>query len=129
MSKLCRQCGLVLGAIYGLSLSGSSIAEEMMEKPGGYPERPLSMIVPYGPGGGSGQVSRAMIQGVLDATGVVINPDYKPGGSGLVGLKTYMAAPADGYTVLEHIDDATSAFAAGRSEIHPAEDLIPLVIS
>ena len=47
----------------------------------------------------------------------------------MVGLKTYMAAPADGYTVLEHIDVATSAFAAGRSNIHPANDLIPLVIS
>lgn len=129
MSKLHKQFGLVLGAIYGLGLTGPSIAQDTMEKPGGYPERPLSMIVPYGPGGGSGQVSRAMIQGVLDATGVVINPDYKPGGSGLVGLKTYMAAPADGYTVLESIDDATSAFAAGRSDIHPAEDLIPLVIS
>jgi tripartite-type tricarboxylate transporter receptor subunit TctC len=100
-----------------------------MAKPGGFPERPLSMIVPYGPGGGSGQVSRAMIQGVTDATGIDITPDYKPGGSGMVGLKTYMAAPADGYTVLEHIDDATSAFAIGKSKIHPAEDLIPLVIS
>jgi tripartite-type tricarboxylate transporter receptor subunit TctC len=106
-----------------------AIAAEMMEKPGGFPERPLSMIVPYGPGGGSGQVSRAMIQGVKDATGIDINPDYKPGGSGMVGLKTYMAAPADGYTVLEHIDDATSAFAIGKSKIHPAKDLIPLVIS
>ena len=100
-----------------------------MDKPGGFPERPLTMIVPYGPGGGSGQVARGMIQGVKDATGIDITPDYKPGGSGMVGLKTYMAAPADGYTVLEHIDDATSAFAIGKSKIHPAEDLIPLVIS
>ncbi|MDH3378724.1 MAG: tripartite tricarboxylate transporter substrate-binding protein, partial [Gammaproteobacteria bacterium] len=102
---------------------------DTMEKPGGFPERPISMIVPYGPGGGSGQVARGMIQGVLDHSGIVVNPDYKPGGSGMVGLKTYMAAPADGYTVLEHIDDATSAFAIGKSDIHPAEDLIPLVIS
>jgi tripartite-type tricarboxylate transporter receptor subunit TctC len=70
-----------------------------------------------------------MIQGVKDATGIDTTPDYKPGGSGMVGLKTYMAAPADGYTVLEHIDDATSAFAIGKSNIHPANDLIPLVIS
>ena len=109
--------------------AGAAQLPDTMAKPGGFPERPLSMIVPYGPGGGSGQVSRAMIQGVKDATGIDITPDYKPGGSGMVGLKTYMAAPADGYTVLEHIDDATSAFAIGKSKIHPAEDLIPLVIS
>jgi tripartite-type tricarboxylate transporter receptor subunit TctC len=109
--------------------AGAAGLPDTMEKPGGFPERPLSMIVPYGPGGGSGQVSRAMIQGVTDATGIDITPDYKPGGSGMVGLKTYMAAPADGYTVLEHIDDATSAFAIGKSKIHPAKDLIPLVVS
>src|SRR3546814_8891576 len=38
-----------------------------------------------------------------------------------------MSAPADGYTILEHIDDAASAYAAGQSEVHPAKDLIPLV--
>ncbi|MCH6583580.1 MAG: tripartite tricarboxylate transporter substrate binding protein, partial [Proteobacteria bacterium] len=118
-----------LGSLFGLTLVAPAIAAEMMEKPGGFPERPLTMIVPYGPGGGSGQVSRAMIQGVKDAAGIDINPDYKPGGSGMVGLKTYMAAPADGYTVLEHIDDATSGYAIGKSKIHPAKDLIPLVIS
>jgi tripartite-type tricarboxylate transporter receptor subunit TctC len=131
-------CSRILTAfsIIGLSLAIAAPADvraaklpNTMAKPGGFPERPLSMIVPYGPGGGSGQVSRAMIQGVTDATGIDITPDYKPGGSGMVGLKTYMAAPADGYTVLEHIDDATSAFAIGKSKIHPAENLIPLVIS
>lgn len=126
MKHLRTVTGLVLGA--GLALSAlPPVLAETMEKPGGFPERPLTMIVPYGPGGGSGQVSRAMIQGIKEATGIDITPDYKPGGGGVVGLKTYMAAPADGYTVLESIDDATSAFAAGRSDVHPARDLIPLV--
>ncbi len=125
---------LIAGAVLGATLALPALAAEdmlpaSMDKPGGFPERPLTMIVPYGPGGGSGQVARGMIEGVKDATGIDISPDYKPGGSGMVGLKTYMAAPADGYTVLEHIDDATSAFAIGKSKIHPAEDLIPLVIS
>ncbi|MFQ5545959.1 MAG: tripartite tricarboxylate transporter substrate binding protein [Acidiferrobacterales bacterium] len=129
MIKLYRRVVFVLGAIFGLSFVTPIIAAEMMKKPGGFPERPLTMIVPYGPGGGSGQVSRAMIQGVKEAAGIDITPEYKPGGAGMVGLKTYMAAPADGYTVLEHIDDATSAYAIGKSKIHPAKDLIPLVIS
>ena len=129
MSRLSRITAFALVSLFGLTLVAPAIAAEMMEKPGGFPERPLTMIVPYGPGGGSGQVSRAMIQGVKDAAGIDINPDYKPGGSGMVGLKTYMAAPADGYTVLEHIDDATSGYAIGKSKIHPAKDLIPLVIS
>ncbi len=128
-NKILMMLSVIAISIAAAVPAGAAQLPETMAKPGGFPERPLSMIVPYGPGGGSGQVSRAMIQGVSDATGIDITPDYKPGGSGMVGLKTYMAAPADGYTVLEHIDDATSAFAIGKSKIHPAEDLIPLVIS
>ena len=80
-----------------------------LDKPGGFPARALTMIVPYGPGGGSGQVARAMAQAVTELTGVAINRDHKPGGSGTVGMTAYMAAPADGYSVLEHIDDASRA--------------------
>ena len=100
-----------------------------MDKPGGFPQRALTMIVPYGPAGGSGQVAQAMAQAVSDHTGVSINRDHKPGGSGTVGMTAYMAAPADGYSVLEHIDDASSAHALDSGRPNPAEDLIPLVTS
>ena len=100
-----------------------------MAKPSGFPERALTMTVPYGPAGGSGQVAQAMAQAVTELTGVAINRDHKPGGSGTVGMTAYMAAPADGYSVLEHIDDASSAHALDSSRPNPAEDLIPLVTS
>ena len=99
------------------------------DKPGGYPARALSMVVPYGPAGGSGQVSQAMARAVSDLTGVSINRNHKPGGSGTVGMTAYMATPADGYAVMEHIDDASSAHALDSSRPNPASDLIPLVIS
>ncbi len=105
------------------------VKEAEMAKPDGFPARPLTMVVPYGAGGGSGQVAAAMAQAVTELTAVGINRDHKPGGSGMVGLGAYMALPADGYTVLEHIDDASSAFASGSSPVNPAEDLVPLVIS
>ena len=100
-----------------------------MAGPDGYPARALTMIVPYGPAGGSGQVAQAMAQAVTELTGVAINRDHKPGGSGTVGMTAYMAAPADGYTVLEHIDDASSAHALDSGQPNPADDLIPLVTS
>ena len=99
------------------------------DKPGGYPERALTMVVPYGPAGGSGQVAQAMAQAVSDLTGISINRDHKPGGSGTVGMTAYMASPADGYSVMEHIDDASSAHALDSGRPNPAEDLIPLVTS
>jgi tripartite-type tricarboxylate transporter receptor subunit TctC len=100
-----------------------------MAGPDGFPARALTMVVPYGPAGGSGQVAQAMAQAVSDLTGVAINRDHKPGGSGTVGMTAYMAAPADGYTVLEHIDDASSAHALDSGRPNPATDLIPLVTS
>jgi tripartite-type tricarboxylate transporter receptor subunit TctC len=100
-----------------------------MAKPDGYPARALTMVVPYGPAGGSGQVAQAMAQAVSDLTGVSINRDHKPGGSGTVGMTAYMASPADGYAVMEHIDDASSAHALDSGRPNPATDLIPLVTS
>jgi tripartite-type tricarboxylate transporter receptor subunit TctC len=44
-------------------------------------------------------------------------------------MTAYMASPADGYSVLEHIDDASSAHALDSSRPNPASDLIPLVTS
>lgn len=98
-------------------------------KPDGYPARALTMVVPYGPAGGSGQVSQAMARAVSELTGISINRDHKPGGSGTVGMTAFMAMPTDGYSVLEHIDDASSAHALNSSKPNPATDLIPLVTS
>ena len=103
--------------------------ETSFDKPDGFPERALTMVVPYGPAGGSGQVAAAMAEAVTELTGVAINRDHKPGGSGTVGMTAYMASPADGYNVLEHIDDASSAHALDSSVPNPATDLIPLVVS
>jgi tripartite-type tricarboxylate transporter receptor subunit TctC len=99
------------------------------DKPDGFPARALTMVVPYGPAGGSGQVAQGMAQAVSDLTGVSINRSHKPGGSGAVGMISFMAMPADGYSVLEHIDDASSAHALDSSKPNPASDLIPLVTS
>lgn len=103
--------------------------EASFDKPDGFPERALTMVVPYGPAGGSGQVAAAMAEAVTELTDVSINRDHKPGGSGVVGMTAFMASPADGYNVLEHIDDASSAHALDSSMPNPAEDLIPLVTS
>ena len=124
----CLAAGLV--AIAGsASAFDCKVKEASMSKPGGFPDRALTMIVPYGPAGGSGQVAAAMAEAVTSLTGVSINRDHKSGGSGTVGMTAYMAAPADGYSVLEHIDDASSAHALDSSRPNPASDLIPLVTS
>lgn len=132
--KLLISTGVVTGAaLFSASSVFAACATDnlpaTMEGPGGFPERALTMIVPYGPAGGSGQVAQAMAEAVTGHTKVSINRDHKPGGSGTVGMTAYMAAPADGYSVLEHIDDASSAHALDSGRPNPAADLIPLVTS
>ena len=114
-------------SVSAVSAFECKVKEASMAKPGGFPDRALTMIVPYGPAGGSGQIAAAMAEAVTELTGVSINRDHKSGGSGTVGMTAYMAAPTDGYTVLEHIDDASSAHALDSSKPHPGRDLIPLV--
>lgn len=99
------------------------------EKPENFPERPLRIIVPYGEGGGSDQLSRAMaeaLQQVIDTPVQVVN---KPGGGGLAALPDFMAAPKDGYTILESIDAAVTNYASQKMDMHPAEDWWPLAIT
>jgi tripartite-type tricarboxylate transporter receptor subunit TctC len=120
---------ITVGASSALAACATDGLAASMEGPGGYPERALTMVVPYGPAGGSGQVAQAMAQAVTELTGVNINRDHKPGGSGTVGMTAFMATPNDGYTVMEHIDDASSAHALDSGRPNPAEDLIPLVTS
>ena len=126
--------GVLLAGMSTASIAGGhgfkcKVSEDSMAKPSGFPDRALTMIVPYGPAGGSGQVAAAMAKAVTELTGVDINRDHKPGGSGTVGMTAYMASPADGYNVLEHINDASSAHALDSSKPNPGKDLIPLVIS
>ena len=128
--KLATASFAILVATGGMAIAAcaSDGLPATMAKPGGFPAR-LTMIVPYGPAGGSGQVAQAMAEAVTKLTGVPIQRVHKSGGSGTVGMTAYMAVPADGLTVLEHIDDASSAYALDSSRPNPAKDLIPLVTS
>ena len=120
---------MVLSANAAYAACATDSMPSSKNKPDGYPARALTMVVPYGPAGGSGQVAQAMAQAVSDLTKISINRDHKPGGSGTVGMTAFMATPADGYTVMEHIDDASSAHALDSGRPNPASDLIPLVTS
>ena len=66
-----------------------------------YPERPITMIVAYPPGGGTDLIARALAPYVEKNLGggakiVVVN---RAGAGGEVGFAALAAAPADGYTI------------------------------
>ena len=62
------------------------------------PERPVTIIVPWAPGGSTDQVTRvtaAEIEKALGQKVVIVN---QPGGSGSIGTKSALDATKDGYT-------------------------------
>lgn len=97
-----------------------------LDRPDGFPSGPLTLIVPYGAGGGSGQLARAMARAFTELTGVAITIVYKSGGSGRKGMDAFLSTPSDGSTVLQHVDDAASAYALDPKRPNPSVDLAPL---
>jgi tripartite-type tricarboxylate transporter receptor subunit TctC len=61
--------------------------------------------------------------------GVGVQVVNKPGGGGLAAIPDFMAAPADGYTILESIDDLVTNYASNKLDLHPGEDLVPLCMA
>ena len=100
-----------------------------MDKPEGFPKRPITMIVPYGAGGGSDQLARAMATALEKVVGVPIKVVNKPGGSGVAGLSDFFMARPDGYTITEHIDDAASLYASGMIKQNPSVEWYPVCIA
>jgi len=64
-----------------------------------YPDKPITFIVPYSPGGGSDQQARRLQPGLEKALGVTIRIIYKTGGGGAVGFNELWRSKADGYTI------------------------------
>ncbi len=96
--------------------------------PGGYPERPITVICCYGKGGGSDQAVDAIVGPAAEIMGAKINKINITGGGGLNCLPEFLQAPADGYTLLQHIDTLSSRYVEGRIDINPIEDVESLVI-
>jgi tripartite-type tricarboxylate transporter receptor subunit TctC len=99
---------LFVGTVTAASLLAAPLLASAGElaKPDGFPNRPITIIVPYGAGGGSDQLTRAMAASLEKVTDVGVQVVNKPGGGGLAAVPDFMTAPADGYTIMEAIDDA-----------------------
>lgn len=67
--------------------------------PGGYPSKPVRMLVPFVAGGGTDVVARAVAQKMGDRTGQQFVVDNRPGAGGRIAMETTKIAAADGYTI------------------------------
>ena len=65
-----------------------------------YPSRPVRIIVPSPPAGGTDIVARVLAQHFSKAFGQQFFVENKPGAGNLIGIEAAARAPADGYTLL-----------------------------
>ncbi|MEJ1161824.1 Bug family tripartite tricarboxylate transporter substrate binding protein [Prosthecomicrobium sp. N25] len=63
------------------------------------PEKPITVIVPWGAGGSTDQVVRVVAQEVEKALGQKVVVVNQPGASGAIGTKSVLDAPKDGLTI------------------------------
>jgi tripartite-type tricarboxylate transporter receptor subunit TctC len=67
---------------------------------GAYPHKPVTLIVPYAPGGLPDTVARVVGQKLAEKWGQAVVVENKPGGNGAVSAQALGAKPADGYTLM-----------------------------
>ncbi len=92
-----------------------------------FPSRPITFIVPWGPGGGADQLARIvskLIEPELKASVPVVN---MPGATGQTGLTKLVTSPADGYTIEVMTGDTFALFAAKNSRFK-LEQITPLAV-
>jgi len=66
----------------------------------GYPTKPLRMIVPFAPGGGTDLIARMVAQELGQAWGQTLVVDNRGGSGGTIGTKLAVDASPDGYTMV-----------------------------
>ncbi|MDH4149421.1 MAG: tripartite tricarboxylate transporter substrate binding protein [Betaproteobacteria bacterium] len=88
----------LLPALVALALLSTATAVYAADS--AYPARPVRLIVPYPPGGGSDITGRAIGNKLTEYLGQTFVIDNRPGATGLIGTLIAARAPADGYTII-----------------------------
>jgi tripartite-type tricarboxylate transporter receptor subunit TctC len=81
---------VTIAAFVGLGLASAEAA---------YPERPITLIVPWAAGGGTDATGRILASMMEQELGVPVNVVNRTGGSGVVGHSAIATAEPDGYTL------------------------------
>ena len=69
-----------------------------------FPARPIRLVVPAPPGGSTDVLARLIGSKMADIVGQPVIVDNRAGGNTMIGTNYVVRAPADGYTLLVHIN-------------------------
>lgn len=116
--------GFVIAALAVLALTGA------LEKarPADYPTRPITLVVPFPPGGSTTVMARNVADKLSTTLGQPIVVENRGGAGGTIGTRFVAKAPADGYTILLSYT-ATMAIAPAMNAnagYDPLKDFAPI---
>ena len=77
-----------------MTIAGPAAAQQT------YPGKPIRLIVPFAPGGGTNIVARLIGQTLSENLGQQVNVDNRPGGNTVIGSEALVKSPPDGYTII-----------------------------
>ena len=92
-----------------------------------YPTKPIRVIVPFAPGGGSDFIARFMAQRLSELLGKPFVIENKPGAGGNLGTEQGVRAAADGYTLTLIASSYTVNPAIHKLNFDPVNEVTPII--
>jgi tripartite-type tricarboxylate transporter receptor subunit TctC len=95
-----------------------------------YPERPVRMIVPFSPGGGTDIIGRVLAERFTEGFGRQFIVDNRPGGGAMIGANLVAKATPDGHTLLVGTSAELTISPAiyGSAPYDPVKDFVPVAL-
>ena len=112
---------LIMGALIAASAIPALAAAQ-------FPDRPITLVVPYAPGGTADALARVIAQNLGQKLGQSVVVENKSGASGMIGEAYVARAKADGYTLLYDATPLSINPALHNQNFDPAADLMPLTM-
>ena len=95
-----------------------------------YPSKPIRMIVPFAPGGGTDILARIIGQQLADAWGQAVNVENRAGASGNLGTELVARSVPDGHTLVMAINThAVNASLYSKLPFDPVKDFAPVILT
>lgn len=95
-----RRQWLALASCTLAGVMAGGTATSALAQAAAYPSKPITVVVPYPPGGANDMLGRLIGQKMGEALGAQVIVDNKPGAAALLGANAVAKAAPDGYTVL-----------------------------
>src|SRR5205814_6921895 len=92
-----------------------------------YPTKPVRIVVPFAPGGGSDFIARFMAQRLTDGLGKQVIVENKPGAGGVLGIESGIKSPPDGYTLTLIASSYTVNPSIYKINFDPVADITPVI--